>query len=140
MTVRELSQYYWLKKEIAHDRERLEALRYDLAVPSSPNLSGMPGGGHSDAHRMENAVVERLEQVSEVESIIAEKIKRCEAELVKLERYIQAIPDSYTRQLFTLRFCDCLPWPMVAQKIGGISPDSARVIVKRYVRQHRNDV
>ena len=42
MTLKELSQLYYLNREIEMDKERLEALRARASAPGSPNYDGMP--------------------------------------------------------------------------------------------------
>ena len=48
MTIKELSQLYYLKREIDMDKQRLNDLRQIAASPSTPNLSGMPRGSQSE--------------------------------------------------------------------------------------------
>ena len=42
MTKKELSQLYWLKREIEEDRRRLDELEAIAASPASPRYDGMP--------------------------------------------------------------------------------------------------
>ena len=44
MTLHDLSQLYYLTREIEMDRRRLEELEQQ-ALPGAQRLSGMPGGG-----------------------------------------------------------------------------------------------
>ena len=129
MTLKELSQLYYINKEIESDMQRLEELRLAVSSPSSSKISGMPFSG-SRINITENILAE----IIELESIINNKINRCVAERARLERYICGISDSLTRQIFTLRFIKCFSWRQVAYKLGGgNTADGVRMLCKRYI-------
>lgn len=75
----------------------------------------------------------------DVSKIIKERIEKCEQQQVRLECYISDIPDSLTRQVFTLRFVNALSWAKVARIIGNNSADSVRMICRRYIEKERDD-
>ena len=133
MTLHELSQLYYLNREIEMDKQRLAELRLDAASPSTPNITGMPKGTHT-----ESILEAKCERVLRLESIIAAKIARCEREREKLEKYISDIPDSLTRQIFTLRFVRGYTWRQVANRCGGYNtPDGVRKICMRYLQNEQ---
>lgn len=134
MTLKELSQLYYLNREIERDQERLEALRSRASSPSGPNLTGMPSGGSFD-NRLERMCAE----IIDLEAIIAAKITQCVHERNRLERYIKDIPDSLTRQIFTLRFINGLNWVQVAASLGNNTPDSVRMTCNRYIAKVNKD-
>lgn len=108
MTLNELSQLYYLNREIEADRLRLSELQ----------------GSHS--------------QRKEIEDIIKAKVDRCMQERTILERYIADIPDSLTRQVFTLRFINGLSWLQIAFSVGGgNTEDSVKKICYRYLKKNR---
>lgn len=114
MTVKELSQLYWLNREIEMDQKRLEELEYQ-AVPGSPTISDMPPGPHNNESKVEKLAAE----IVDLKAIIAAKQIQCIHERQRLERYISEIPDSLTRSIFELRFANGLPWSQVAASLGG---------------------
>ena len=114
MTVKELSQLYWLNREIELDQKRLEELEYQ-AIPGSPIISDMPPGPHSNESKVEKLAAE----IVDLKAIIAAKQIQCIHERQRLERYISEIPDSLTRSIFELRFANGLPWSQVAACLGG---------------------
>lgn len=132
MTLKELSQLYYLNREIEMDRRRLEELRAKSESPGSPRFDGMP--------RIKNTVskVERYaEEIADLEAIIAAKQQQCIHERNRLERYINDIDDSLTRQIFTFRFVNGLPWPQVAAHIGGNNTEkSVSKACYRYLEKH----
>ncbi len=130
MTLNELSQLYWLKKEIEADRQRLKILRMKADAPTS-DWSAVPGV-HSFGNKLEAIAAKELE----LEELIEHKIMRCIGEQIKLEKYIEDIPDSYMRQIFTMRFIYNFSWLKISMKLGGgNTEDAVRVAVRRYIQK-----
>lgn len=131
MTKRELSQLYWLKREIARNKARLAQLEAAASSASAP-LTGMPGGGGaSDRVGMYAA------EIADLRSIIDANIRRCWRELRRLSRYISTVEDSQMRQILTLRYIECLTWNQVADAIGGgNTEDSVRMAHNRFLSQN----
>ena len=99
MTIKELSQLYWLNREIEEDKRRLDELESMTTSPKSPKYDGMPHApGYSDT------LARCVAEIVDLKAIIAAKQIQCIHERTRLERYISGIPDSLTRQIFALRF------------------------------------
>lgn len=131
MTLKELSQLYYLDREIELDRERLAELRADLLCPRSPDYDGMPRNPNP-----ENALERCVAEIVDLEDVIRAKIEQRIYERARLERYISDIPDSLTRQIFTLRFVEGLTWEQVAARTGGNNTaKNCSNICYRYIRQ-----
>ena len=114
MTIKELSQLYYLNLEIETDQKRLVELQARATSPSVPGLDGMPRSRSFDS------AVERIAvEIASIEKILAEKQQRCISERNRLERFISDIDDSLLRMIFRLRFVDGLDWLEVARCIGG---------------------
>ena len=128
MTLKELSQLYYLQREIAMDERRLEELEAKLQ-PGGMNLSEMPHGT-SVADKVSLYAAE----IVDLRDIIADKQKRCIFEKIRLERYISEISDSLMRQIFTYRFVNGLSWEQVADKIGSTTGGSAKKMCYRYLK------
>lgn len=132
MTLKELSQLYYLNREIERDKKRLEELKANACSLSGPNLTGMPGGGSFSGSTIDRQIAE----IVDLESIISAKITQCLHERNRLERYIADIPDSLTRQIFTLRFINGLSWWQVAYHVGGFNTeDSVKKICYRFIER-----
>ena len=130
MTLKELSQLYWLNREIEADQKRLEELEALIGSPSSPQLTGMPHAPNSFDSKTERLVAE----IVDLQAIIATKQIQCIHERARLERWINDIPDSVTRLIFRYRFVNGLQWGQVAAFIGeGTTPDRAKKICYRYI-------
>ena len=130
MTLKELSQLYYLNREIEMDKRRLHELEAE-AVSISPNLTGMPRSpGVSDK------VGRYAAEIADLKGIIEAKIQQCTYERNRLERYIMDIDDSLLRQIFTYRFINGLPWRQVADSIGGgNTAGSVKMMCYRYLKQ-----
>lgn len=132
MTLKELSQLYYLNREIERDKKRLDELKAQSRSISGSKLTGMPRGGNIAGSSIDRYIAE----IVDLEAIISAKITQCLHERNRLERYIADIPDSLTRQVFTLRFINGLPWLQVAYSIGGYNTeDSVKKICYRYVEK-----
>lgn len=130
MTLKELSQLYWLNREIEADQKRLAELELLIGSPSSPQLTGMPHTPNSFDSKTERLVAE----IVDLQAIIASRQIQCIHERARLERWINDIPDSLTRLIFRYRFVNGLQWPQVAASIGeGTTPDRAKKICYRYI-------
>lgn len=132
MTLKELSQLFYLNREIETEKERLEQLKSEAEGLSGGKLTGMPtASGHS-----KDKLARCVAEVIDTEAIIAAKLMQCLHERNRLERYIADIPDSLMRMIFTYRFINGLPWEQVAACIGGgNSAGSVRMMCYRYLRK-----
>lgn len=131
MTLRELSQLKYLKREIAMDRQRLAELE-SKALPGAQVISGMPtAAGYGDKLGSYAA------EIADLKAVILAKQRRCLAEQRRLEVYIASIDDSFIRQIFTLRFVNGLTWRQVARKMGGNNTTgSVKMIVRRFLAKN----
>ena len=131
MTLQELSQLYYLNNEIEYDIKRLEALRNISDSTTGNKFSGMPFCGNKIKITEKTTV-----EINALQNIINDKIIKCTAERERLERYINSISDSITRQIFTLRFIKGFSWRQVALIIGGGNTEgSVRHVCYRYVKK-----
>ena len=133
ITKKDLAECYYLKKEIATTQRRLAKLRAEAYNPPTPVLSDEPRGPHDNESRVERLAVE----ITDLEAILAAKQIQRIHELAKLERFIGDIPDSLTRQIYTLRHVDGLRWAAVAYRVGGgNTADGVRMRHDRYLREY----
>lgn len=113
MTLKELSQLYYLTREIEADQRRLEELERLAGAPSSSNLSGMPRAPHGADSKIERMAAE----IVDLQAIIAARQIQCIHERARLERWISEIDDSFTRQIYLLRFAESASWNEVADRM-----------------------
>lgn len=128
MTLKELSQLYYLNREIEMDKRRLQELEAK-ALPGAQVLTGMP-----HATGVSDIVGNCAAEIADLRGIIEAKHQQCLYERNRLERYISSIEDSLLRQIFTYRFINGLPWKQVAACVGGNnSAGSVRMMCYRYL-------
>lgn len=133
MTVKELSQLYWLNREIGELQRRLMELNSKITAPRTPNMDGMPRAS-GNGYALENAVAE----LADIQAIITAKQQEVIHERNRLERYISGIDDSLTREIFALRFINGLTWDQTAASIGGGNTSmSVRQRVYRYLKREK---
>lgn len=144
MTKKELSQLYWLNREVAMYDEHIESLQNKLhAERASDTVHGsssafpftlrcIPLNGISN-----NANTRKLQtQLSIAMGQARLARERCVAEYNRLMDEIAKVPDSLTRQVLTYRYVNRLPWQQVAANIGGNSTaDAVKKIAYRYFNQ-----
>jgi len=129
MTKKELSQLYWLGREIEEQQRRLAELE-TLATSCTSRITGMPHGtGVSD--RLAGYVAE----IADLRSLIDLNLKKCFYELNRLTRYINGIEDSQIRQILSLRYINGLSWQKIAFTIGGNTADSVKMTAYRFLQK-----
>jgi hypothetical protein len=130
MTNRELNQLYWLNREIARDKQRLQEL-IAAATDTSSKITGLPhASGVSDKTAL--AV-----EIAYLKGVIESKIQQSYYEYNRLITYINSIEDSYIRQILTLRYVNGLSWQQIAHHMGGgNTSDGVRMACNRYLRSH----
>ena len=127
MTLHDLSQLLYLRKEIAVEQRRLEELEKaaEIQQVSLPNVPDI---------RLQSMDSEILQEIGQCKQLIEQSMKRSIQEYKKLILYISNIDDSMIRQIIFLRFIQGYTWVQVAAEIGGgNSPDSIRMMMKRYL-------
>lgn len=131
MTVAELSQLYYLDREIKANQRRLAELERKKGDPSSSHLTGMPRAASSDGRKVERIVA----AIADTQAIIADRTERCIIERARLQRYIDTIPDALTREIFARRFCELESWENVARIVGGgNTPGGVKKRAYRYLK------
>ena len=131
MTKKELSQLYYLNKEIEQQKRKLTELEA-AAAKTSQCITGMPGAGNAS-----DKVGTYAAEIADLKALIALNIQKCWYEKSRLERYIQGISDSLTRQIFSLRYINCLRWNQVADTVGGNNTENGvKQIHSRYLKTH----
>ncbi len=113
MTMRELAEYRWLRREIHELEHRLAVLETSTLSPAAPKLSGSSRGRGGD--RMADYVI----RSDDLRRILRQRKRRAEDALLRLETFIASVPDSLDRQILTLRFVEGRGWTRVAADLGG---------------------
>ncbi|MEG2286129.1 MAG: RNA polymerase subunit sigma-24, partial [Eubacterium sp.] len=132
MTKKELSQLYWLNREIEQDKKRLAELKTSATNCTAGEITGMPNGSRC-MDKLGNYVAE----IADLKALIELNIQKCWYELNRLNRYIQGVDDSLIRQILGYRYINGLPWEQVADNIGGKhTGDSVRMLHNRFLEKN----
>lgn len=112
MTKEELSQLYYLNREIKHLKTRIAELEA-LASSKSSRITGLPG-----ASGISDKVGTYAVELAELKRLLEINLRKCFCELIKLSGFIESIEDSRMRMIMTLRYIHGLTWQQVAMRIG----------------------
>lgn len=112
MNKKELSQLYYLNREIEEQQRRLQELEC-LATSCTSHITGMP-----KTKGVVNRLAGYIAEIADLKSLIDLNIKKCFYELNRLNRYINTIPDSQMRMILSLRYINGLTWQQIAFSIG----------------------
>lgn len=107
MKEKELSKYYYLKKEVEDLEERIET--YDVGV-SSVRVKELNVDSSPQFISIQEKVVELKDKWMQ---------KRVEAleEYIKIESFIDRVDDAEIRVLLRYRYLDLLSWEQIGEKV-----------------------
>ena len=111
MTKKELSQLYWLNREIEMEKRKLAELTA-AASGSTQNITGLPHVGGGD--KTGNLAI----LIAEQRDLIELKVKQSVIEYNRLNRYIASVEDAQMRIILSLRYINGLSWQQVALHMG----------------------
>lgn len=129
MTTKELSQLYFLNREIEQIKERINELEM-VATSCTSTITGMPHvAGVSDK------IGKYVAEIADLKELLDLNLKKCFYELNRLNRFIESIEDSEMRMIISLRYVNGLPWEQVAASISlYASGDSVRKAHGRFLK------
>ncbi len=113
MTVKELSQLYYLNASIEMMREQLAEMR-EAADIRSPSLSDMPR-----ASGVKDKIGEIVPSIADQETELEEMLAEMEEKRRELTAFINTVPNYRIRLILQLRYVKLMTWQEVADKIGG---------------------
>lgn len=148
MTKKELSQLFYLNREIKQLQQKKKLLEADLKklsttvgcvqasqmqVPFKLHSVKVEGIGIKDRNKWLSIKAE----LQDVKNLIELKLEQQVCEYNRLNRYIQSVDDSLIRQILELRFIEGLSWNKVADGVGGNNTeDSVKQACRRYIMKN----
>ena len=129
MTKKELSQLYYLNKEVEMWQKELNKIQCKSLIKSQ-SLAGMPKG-----NSISDRTGELATDIAGTEAIIREKLVEIQLQRKKIIEYINSIDDSLIRQIIFYRHISCMTWGQVAAHIGNNTSSTIRQIYSRYFRE-----
>lgn len=128
MTRKELSQVYYLKKELLMWEEKLEELRAESLI-GSQKCDGMP---FTQTNGISDKTFEHISRIMELQADIETFRLNIEKKIEEIERYIMTLDDSLMRQIIEYRCCQLKSWKDVSLMIGyGTTEESVRKYFNR---------
>lgn len=130
MTGKELSQLYYLSREIEANRRWIFDLDSKLCDESAI-IPGMPNC--AKIYKEPRIAAE----IADCKAIVQAKAEQCIHEYNRLCRYIAGVNDSLMRQILQYRYISGFNWTQVAMHIGGgNTPDSVRAAHSRFLNKN----
>lgn len=144
MTQKELSNLYYLNREIERLQDELDKLnraKGRVQVTDSVKGSSKEYPYTSKNFKIVGVPMDALKYDKEVEqlkSLIDAKLQEVLRERIRLEEYIQGIEDSETRLIFSLRYINNLNWKQVARHINPYATeDSVKKKCQRHLKKEK---
>ncbi len=112
LTKKELSELYWLNREIEEEQRKLNELKA-AATDCTAKITGLPhvSGTHDKIGDLSILIAEQRD-------LIELKIRQSIIEYDRLNRYIKDVSDAQMRMILSLRYINGLTWQQIAEKIG----------------------
>lgn len=123
MTRKELSQVYYLKRELRMWEQKLQELR-EKSLIGSKEITDMPFANTGELH---DTTFEYISQIMELQADIEAFRLNIERKIEEIEKFIMTLEDSFLRQIIEYRCIQGKTWEQTAMMIGyGTSGESCR--------------
>ena len=112
LTKKELSQLYWLNREIEEEKRKLSELEA-AAAGCTAKITGLPhvSGVHDKIGDLGILIAEQRD-------LINLKVRQSVIEYNRLNRYIASVDDAQMRMILSLRYVNGLSWQEIAANMG----------------------
>ncbi len=128
MTKKDLSEIYYLKREIEALEEQIEILRAKTEKVTS-TVSDMPSGSKTIDYK--DILVDTAE-------LLAERKKGYSERLFAIERYIAKIDDPFICTIIRHKYIEQKTWSQVAKECGGANrADGVRMALDRFLKRSK---
>lgn len=129
MNIRDLSQYYYISKNIKKRKQRLEEL--NSSVISSSKLSEIKVDGSAPR----NDPTSRIgSQIAELKKLIENDYNRLLDEEIKMYNYINTISSEEIKYIVIARFIDFKTWDDIAKELNYSRPVPYQKL-KKYLKE-----
>ena len=125
MTKNELSQLYYLNREVEEISKRMATLRYRAKFIKT----------HTDG-KASGALEKEAEKLADV---LAEQQKRCFCEQRRLEKFISEVKSSEMRIILAIRYINGRSWQQVAFSVGEHDESYVRKKHDAYLKKMREN-
>lgn len=124
MSEKDLSQYYYLKKEVEDLENRIKEFGYGVKSMQIKEVSV------SSSHKRDSIQETKVELTQRLTS------KRLSAleEYLKIERYIEEVEDAEIRNIMRYRYLDLMKWEEIGAKLFQDRTSVAKKL-RRYIKE-----
>ncbi len=127
-----LKQYSDLQKEIKELEQRIERVKNKKVQVVTDTVKG--SSRHFPYIERSFAITgleedKREQQLEKLNSILYKRRAKCTEMKLEIEEFINTIPDSRTRRVFSLRYIDGLNWLQIARKIERYDESYPRKVI-----------
>ncbi len=112
MTVEELSQIYYINKEIVHIQKEIAKLK-EKNFYKKPVLSDLPKGS-----KQVNENLQYIEEMEELEQQLNFSLMELQKKRMAAEVFLQTIENAEDRLIIRLRAINNMKWQEIADEIG----------------------
>lgn len=133
MTKKELSQLYWLNREIEEEKRKLRELEA-ASTSGTAKITGLPhvSGAHDKIGDMAILIAEQRD-------LIDLKVRQSVIEYNRLNRHIAGVEDAQMRMILSLRYVNGLSWQQVAFAIGETDEQYPRRKHNKFLQESKVD-
>lgn len=128
MTRKELSQVYYLDKELRQRERQLQEL-IEMSQVKSPNYDGMP---FQNTGETSDKVAETAIKIVEYTQSVQTYKMALEIRKQAIDRWVMSLEDSYLRQIIHYRCYELMSWTKIASLLNS-TPDSLRMYYNRSI-------
>lgn len=114
-----LKAYGDYQKKIDYTEGRLEYLEYMQDAPSSPSLSGMPGGSRDRTSKQERNYLKKEELRERLDAMYIEENRKRE----EIEALVEQMEKPEEQTAISMRYLDFASWRSISATIYGDEPD-----------------
>lgn len=114
-----LQNYAAMQRRLDNKIERLVYLESITGSPSSPNLSGMPGGSSNGSSKTERQIIQKEELKSEIKDMTRWEYE----ERTALERMVKEMQNPDEQTVIEMRYFDNAKWRPICDTLYSSNPD-----------------
>lgn len=128
MSVEELSQIYYINKEIKSlQRELAELKQKNFYKPNI--ITDMPRGGKGEEQNLEY-----VNDIMMIEDLISYSLRKLQYQRKKVEEFLDTVEDAELRLIMRLRAVNNMCWEDIGEEIG----KDRRTVSKKFYNYFRN--
>lgn len=130
-----IKQYNYIAKGIKDLNDRIRKIEEQSAIVKD-SVKGSSKTFPYTEHTCVIEGIEKNERLKRRKKVLKAKKKELENLKEELEIYINTeIKDERFRQLLMYKYIDGFSWVKIADKLGGVTPDSIRMELKRFLEK-----